>query len=108
MTASRLIVLGRPVDRFGNKDRRLSWLDTRARLARLQRLRQTHGPSAHRGSAEFDCGSARAWLPKEDKPAEGSIFDLPYEQRHATQCAANLMIGDMGGVYVFICSRCPG
>jgi Domain of unknown function (DUF1963) len=59
-------------------------------------------------SAEFDGGSARAWLPEEDRPAVGTIFDLPYEQRHAIQSAPDLMIGDMGGVYVFICPRCPG
>jgi hypothetical protein len=59
-------------------------------------------------SAEFDGGTARVWLPEEDRPVAGTIFDLPYEQRHVIQCAADLMIGDMGGVYVFSCSRCPG
>jgi hypothetical protein len=59
-------------------------------------------------SAEFDGGSARAWLPEEDRPAFGTIFDLPFEQRHAIQSAPDLMIGDIGGVYVFICPRCPG
>ena len=59
-------------------------------------------------SAEFDGGSARAWLPEEDRPVVGTIFDLPYEQRHAIQSAPDLMIGDMGGVYVFMCPRCPG
>jgi hypothetical protein len=59
-------------------------------------------------SAEFDGGSARAWLPEEDRPAVGTIFDLPYERQRAVQSAPALMIGDMGGVYVFICPRCPG
>ena len=59
-------------------------------------------------SAEFDGGSARAWLPNEDRPESGTIFDLPFEHRHAIQCAPDLMIGDMGGVYVFNCPRCPG
>jgi hypothetical protein len=59
-------------------------------------------------SAEFDGGSARTWLPQEDRPVVGTIFDLPYKQRLAIQSAAALMIGDMGGVYVFICPRCPG
>jgi hypothetical protein len=59
-------------------------------------------------SAEFDGGSASTWLPEEDRPAAGTIFDLPFEQRHAIQCPPDLMIGDMGGVYIFICPRCPG
>ena len=58
-------------------------------------------------STEFDGGTARAWLPEEDRPASGTIFDLPHEERHAIQSAADVMIGDMGGVYVFICPRCP-
>jgi hypothetical protein len=59
-------------------------------------------------SGEFDGASARAWLPEEDRPAAGTIFDLSYEQRHAIQCASELTIGDLGGLYVFICPRCPG
>jgi hypothetical protein len=58
-------------------------------------------------SAEFDGGSARAWLPHEDRPDEGEVFDLPFEQRDAIQNAAGVMIGDMGGVYVFMCTHCP-
>jgi hypothetical protein len=37
-------------------------------------------------STEFDGGTARAWLPVEDRPASGTIIDLPYEERHAIQC----------------------
>jgi hypothetical protein len=59
-------------------------------------------------SAEFDGESVSAWLPVEDRPTKGTIFDLPDEQRHAIQRAADVMIGDMGGVYIFICPRCPG
>ena len=59
-------------------------------------------------SAEFDGGTAHAWLPEEDRPAVGTIFDLPYERRRAVQSAPALMIGDMGGVYAFSCPRCPG
>jgi Domain of unknown function (DUF1963) len=57
-------------------------------------------------SSEFDGGSARTWLPIEDRPATGKIFDLPFEDRKAIQSAPGLMIGDMGGVYVFICPNC--
>ncbi|MFI1329719.1 hypothetical protein ACH4U7_06125 [Streptomyces sp. NPDC020845] len=51
-------------------------------------------------SAEFDGGSAKTWLPVEDRPPVGEIRDLPHEQRKAVQRAPGLMIGDMGGVYV--------
>jgi hypothetical protein len=58
-------------------------------------------------STEFDGGSARAWLPTEDRQAAGSIFKLPLEERRLIQNPHGLMIGDMGGVYLFICPRCP-
>lgn len=58
-------------------------------------------------SVEFDGGSAKTWLPVEDRPPAGEIGDLPYERRNAVQRAPGLMIGDMGGVYVFICPRFP-
>ncbi|MEV4559308.1 DUF1963 domain-containing protein [Kitasatospora sp. NPDC049285] len=59
------------------------------------------------GSAEFDGGSWRAWLPIEDTPATGTVWDLPYERRTLVQGAPGLMLGDMGGVYLFTCPRCP-
>jgi hypothetical protein len=58
-------------------------------------------------SAEFD-GSGQAWLAIEDTPATGTIWDLPYEERRRIQRAHGLMIGDMGGIYLFECRRCPG
>jgi hypothetical protein len=58
-------------------------------------------------SAEFDGGSWRAWLPVEDTPASGTIWDLPYEERRQIQRAPGLMLGDMGGVYLFVCRQCP-
>jgi hypothetical protein len=42
-------------------------------------------------SAEFDGGTASAWLPQEDRPAVGTIFDLPYERRRGVQSAPDLM-----------------
>jgi Domain of unknown function (DUF1963) len=59
-------------------------------------------------SAEFDGESWRTWLAVEDTPATGTIWDLPYEERRRIQRAPGLMIGDMGGVYLFECQRCPG
>ncbi|MFG2869969.1 DUF1963 domain-containing protein [Streptomyces sp. NPDC048338] len=58
-------------------------------------------------SAEFDGASWRSWLPLEERPAEGTVRDLPYEDRRALQRAPGLMIGDMGGLYVFDCRHCP-
>lgn len=58
-------------------------------------------------SVEFDGESWRTWLPEEDVPHEGTVLDLPYEVRKQIQSAHGLMIGDMGGIYLFICSNCP-
>ncbi|MFJ9848137.1 DUF1963 domain-containing protein [Streptomyces sp. NPDC101150] len=58
-------------------------------------------------SAEFDGESWRTWLPLEDTPDVGTIRDLPYEQRNRIQCPPQLMLGDMGGIYIFDCRRCP-
>ncbi|MGR6998698.1 hypothetical protein ACU686_12260 [Yinghuangia aomiensis] len=58
-------------------------------------------------SAEFDGESWRTWLAVEDTPATGRIWDLPYEERSAIQRAHGLMLGDMGGIYVFDCRHCP-
>ncbi|MER6997307.1 DUF1963 domain-containing protein [Streptomyces sp. NPDC000410] len=59
-------------------------------------------------SAEFDGASWRTWLPAEDEPRSGVVLDLPYEERQEIQRAPGLMLGDMGGVYLFVCRRCPG
>ncbi|MFB7455589.1 DUF1963 domain-containing protein [Streptomyces sp. NPDC056188] len=58
-------------------------------------------------SSEFDGESWRTWLPIEDTPATGTIWDLPYEQRTEIQCPPGLMLGDMGGIYLFECTSCP-
>ncbi|MEU6862294.1 DUF1963 domain-containing protein [Streptomyces sp. NPDC046876] len=58
-------------------------------------------------SCEFDGESWRTWLPVEDTPATGTVWDLPYEERTRIQCPPGLMLGDMGGIYLFDCRRCP-
>lgn len=58
-------------------------------------------------SAEFDGASWRTWLPVEDTPDTGTIWDLPYENRRLIQSPPGLMFGDMGGIYLFTCQRCP-
>jgi hypothetical protein len=58
-------------------------------------------------SAEFNGQSWRTWLPVEDTPGTGTILDLPYEERTRIQRPHGLMLGDMGGMYLFECLRCP-
>ncbi|MEU6961968.1 DUF1963 domain-containing protein [Streptomyces chrestomyceticus] len=58
-------------------------------------------------SVEFDGASWRTWLPLEDRPASGTVFDLDHEERRKVQSAADLMLGDMGGMYFFVCWSCP-
>ena len=58
-------------------------------------------------SVEFDGASWRSWLPVEDTPDTGTIWDLPYDDRRLIQSPPGLMLGDMGGIYLFVCRRCP-
>ena len=53
-------------------------------------------------SAEFDGGSWPRWLAVEDDGA----WQAPYPVRNSVQCAAGLMLGDMGALYLFICRAC--
>jgi hypothetical protein len=53
-------------------------------------------------SAEFD-GAYQRWMPLEERHVWREGFDA----RHAVQSAADLMFGDMGSFYVFVCRRCP-
>jgi GNAT superfamily N-acetyltransferase len=58
-------------------------------------------------SAEFDGATWRTWVPVEDTPAAGTVMDLSYQDRSAIQSAPGLMLGDMGGIYLFECRTCP-
>jgi uncharacterized protein YwqG len=53
-------------------------------------------------SAEFDGGTHERWLPEEER----EIWNAEYETRNRVQCAAGLMLGDMGNINVFICRAC--
>lgn len=53
-------------------------------------------------SVEFDGGSWPRWCAIED-----DVWGGPYEARMAVQGAANIMLGDMGSQYVFVCKECP-
>lgn len=55
-------------------------------------------------SAEFDGGTWPRWCAVED----AHVWGGPYEPRHAVQSAADLMMGDMGSCYVFVCRVCEG
>lgn len=53
-------------------------------------------------SAEFDGGSWGRWLAQEDQ----RVWGASYEKRKAVQFPANLMLGDMGNMNLFICRQC--
>jgi hypothetical protein len=55
-------------------------------------------------SAEWDGGNWNRWLPAEDRHVRSARYDI----RIRVQCAANLMLGDMGNINYFICRNCPG
>ena len=54
-------------------------------------------------SAEFDGGTWPRWCPIEDQHVRGADYEL----RSSVQSAPDLMLGDMGKLYVFCCARCP-
>ncbi|WBB91467.1 DUF1963 domain-containing protein [Verrucosispora sp. WMMC514] len=60
-------------------------------------------------SWEFSRGDERRWVPLEDRPAmAGWGFDSPDEHPwRSRQNPAGLMLGDAGGVYIFVCTSCP-
>jgi hypothetical protein len=53
-------------------------------------------------SAEFDGGTYERWLPE----SERHVWNAEYEVRSQVQCAAGLMLGDMGNINVFVCRSC--
>lgn len=57
-------------------------------------------------SLEFDNARDRRWVPLEDRPVpavpEGAAWYSAAEQN-----PAGLMIGDVGGMYLFVCTSCP-
>ena len=53
-------------------------------------------------SAEFDGGTYPRWCAQEDS----GVWDADYEKRHEVQCAADLLFGDMGNLYFFVCRKC--
>ena len=53
-------------------------------------------------SAEFDGGTWWRWLPQEER----SVGAAPFQVRRPVQMAADLMLGDMGNLYVFVCRAC--
>ena len=60
-------------------------------------------------SWEFSRGDEKRWIPVEDRPAmAGWGFDSPDEHPWRTiQNPAGLMLGDAGGIYLFVCTNCP-
>ncbi|MEO3821488.1 hypothetical protein [Plantactinospora sp. B24E8] len=60
-------------------------------------------------SWEFSRGDEKRWIPLEDRPAmAGWDFDSPDDHPwRALQSPAGLMLGDAGGIYLFVCTKCP-
>ncbi|WP_027941929.1 hypothetical protein [Amycolatopsis taiwanensis] len=59
-------------------------------------------------SREYDGESWRTWLPIEDRAADYTQPPWYSEEGKAAADAAGLMLGDVGGVYIFECPSCPG
>jgi hypothetical protein len=60
-------------------------------------------------SWEFSRGDEKRWIPLEDRPAMagwGFSSSLEHPWR-ALQNPAGLMLGDAGGIYLFVCVSCP-
>ncbi|MFC4019300.1 hypothetical protein ACFOW4_15315 [Micromonospora sp. GCM10011542] len=60
-------------------------------------------------TCEFSRGDERRWIPLEERPAMAgwgfdSADDHPWR---AIQNPAGLMLGDAGGIYLFVCASCP-
>ena len=60
-------------------------------------------------SWEFSRGDERRWIPLEEMPAmAGWGTDSPDDHPwRAIQDPAGLMLGDAGGIYLFVCASCP-
>jgi hypothetical protein len=53
-------------------------------------------------SAEFD-GAWHRWMSLDER----HVWTGDYRKRWPVQCAADIMLGDMGAVFVFTCTACP-
>ena len=59
---------------------------------------------------EFSRGDEKRWIPLEDRPAMAG-WDYDAADDHPwrdVQNPAGLMLGDAGGIYLFVCQSCPG
>ena len=60
-------------------------------------------------SWEFSRGDEKRWIPLQDRPAMAG-WGFNSSQNHpwrAIQNPAGLMLGDAGGIYLFVCVQCP-
>lgn len=61
-------------------------------------------------SWEFSNGNEKRWIPLEDRPAMTGSNDDRSRVDHpwlAIRNPTGLMLGDAGGVYLFVCTNCP-
>jgi hypothetical protein len=58
---------------------------------------------------EFSRGDERRWIPVEDRPAmAGWHWEVANDQPwRGLRSPTGMMLGDAGGIYLFVCVRCP-
>lgn len=59
-------------------------------------------------SWEWDGATWRAWMPAEERELLRGQETIQTELNRSVNQAAGLMLGDVGGVYIFECRSCPG
>lgn len=69
--------------------------------ARMEHLLTVHSQEPFEGNP---------WLPEEDRTGLGPVWQRPVarEREHAIGPGPEMCLGDMGGVFVFVCPVCPG
>jgi len=60
-------------------------------------------------SWEFSTGNEKRWIPLEDRVAMAEWrWDAPADHpAHRVKNPTGLMLGDVGGIYLFVCTVCP-
>jgi hypothetical protein len=77
------------------------WPDCSTCGERMEHLLTVHSQEPFEGSP---------WLPEEDRAGTGPVWRRPVdpERVHALGPGPAMCLGDMGGVYLFECTGCPG
>lgn len=77
------------------------WPDCRQCGERMEHLLTIHSQEPFEGNP---------WLPEEDRWGSGPAWQRPLaaDREHAIGPGPTMCLGDMGGVYIFMCPTCPG